>query len=103
MASELRVLGARASSLSGILVTESLVVSCAGAVLGILLAALVTVAFSNALEEALGLPFLLPDAGTLAMMAGATVLVSLAAGMISSAFAARRIAKVDVSQILRDE
>lgn len=99
----LRVLGARASSLSGILVTESLMVSCAGAVLGILLAALVTVAFSNALEEALGLPFLLPDAGTLAMMAGATVLVSLAAGMISSAFAARRIAKVDVSQILRDE
>ena len=99
----LRVLGARAADLSHLVVVESFVVCCAGAVAGVLIAGILTMAFCGALEDVLGLPFLLPNVATLALMAGATVLVVLVAGMLSSVLTARKIAKVDASQILRDE
>jgi len=99
----LRVLGAPSNAVARVLVTENLIVSAVGALAGIAVALLAMLGFSGALEQALGLPFLLPSVPSMAIWALLTLAMALAVGVLTSAFAARRIAKVDASQILRDE
>ncbi len=99
----LRVVGVASRSLTRILMTESLLISAAGALVGIALAVLVTMGFAGAIESALGLPFLMPYVGTLVLLGMATLVMSLIVGTATSALAARRLARVDVSHILRDE
>lgn len=99
----LRVIGASKRALSRIVLAEAAVVSAAGAVAGIVLALLVVVAFNSTLENALGLPFLLPDAVTIGLFALVTFAVALLAGCVASYASAARLSKVDPGQTLREE
>lgn len=99
----LRVLGAPARSVVRIVATESLLVSVIGSAVGIVLACVVVVAFGPALEVALGLPFLVPEVATIALFALATLAASVGVGTLASGVSARRLSKVDASQILREE
>lgn len=99
----LRVLGASRRDLLGIVVRESLMVSAAGAVCGIVVVNVLTYAFGTALESALGLPFLVPDLPTVAVLVALTLLVSVAAGCAASAVAAAKLSRVDAGQTLREE
>ena len=99
----LRVVGASKRALSGIVVKEAAIISAAGALAGVLVALVVVVAFNGALENALGLPFLLPDAVTMALLAAATFVLAMVAGCGASYASAARLAKVDPGQTLREE
>lgn len=99
----LRVLGASRRALSRVVLVEAAVVSAAGAAVGVALALAVVVAFNGALESALGLPFLLPGVGAIALIALATFAVAVAAGCAASYASASRLSKVDPGQTLREE
>ena len=99
----LRVIGASRRALSGIVVKEAAVVSAGGAIVGILVALLVIVAFNGALENALGLPFLLPDVGAMAAVAALTFALALVAGCGASLVSATRLSRIDPGQTLREE
>ena len=99
----LRVLGASRKSLAGIVIAESLMVSAVGALIGTALAGVILFAFKGALENALGLPFLMPDVGQIAIMALVSLVMALVIGPAASAASALRLSKVDPGQILREE
>ena len=99
----LRVIGASRKALSGIVVKEALIVSALGSIAGIVLAGVAAYALRTPLEDALGLPFLLPDAGQLALFGVLAFAVTMVAGPAASALSAARLSKVDTGQILREE
>jgi len=99
----LRVIGASRQALSRIVMKEALIVSTVGAIAGIALAAVVVIGFSSALEIALGLPFLLPDAGAIVLTAVGVLAVALVAGAAASAVSASCLSKVDAGSSLREE
>lgn len=98
----LRVCGYSRLGLAGLLIRESLVISFLGAVLGIAAGFLLTGAFSTVLENALGLPFLIPGTGVKAALALGTLALCLIAGPLASAWAAGRVSRVDAGLILRE-
>ena len=85
------------------MIAESLIVSALGAVAGIVLAAIFMFAFNGALEAALYLPFLLPDAPLLVGFAALAFAITLVAGPAASAVSALRLSRVDPGQVLREE
>ena len=99
----LRVVGASRRALSRVVLVEAAVVSAAGALAGILIALTAVVAFNSALEEALGLPFLLPGIAAIAVFAAVTFVVAVLTGCMASHISAARLSKVDPGQILRSE
>ena len=99
----LRVLGASKRMLSGIVVKEAAIISAAGAVVGVAIALVVVLSFNGALESALGLPFLLPDAAIIALLALGAFILAMVAGCGASFASATRLSKVDPGQTLREE
>lgn len=99
----LRVIGASRRALSGIVMKEALIVSAVGAIAGIVFALVVVLSFSGAIEGVLGLPFLLPDVGTIVLTAIVVLVAALVAGAAASAVSAARLGKVDAGSSLRDE
>ena len=98
----LRVLGMNRRMLSGMVLKESLIVSAVGGAAGIAAASLMIFPFSGLLEQKLGLPFLMPGAGTLLGLAALAMAASLLAGPASAAWAAFRVSNVDTGIILRE-
>ena len=99
----LRVVGASRKALSGLVVKEAAIISIFGAAVGIAVALVVVLAFNGALEDALGVPFLTPDASTIALFAVCAFAVTMVAGCAASALSASRLSKVDAGQVLREE
>ena len=99
----LRVIGASRKALSGIVVKEAAFISVLGAVIGIIVALALVLAFNGSLEDALGVPFLMPDVGTMALFGVLAFAVTLVAGCAASAVSASRLSKVDAGQVLREE
>ena len=99
----LRVIGASRRALAGVVMKEALVISAIGALAGIVLAAAIVLGFSGALEGALGLPFLLPQVGSMALTAVAVLVLAMVAGSAASVASALRLSKVDTGCILREE
>ncbi|MBR1471487.1 MAG: FtsX-like permease family protein [Lachnospiraceae bacterium] len=99
----LRMLGASRKELAGIVLLEGMLLSLAGSILGVVLGILAVVPFAGLIEQTIGLPFLLPEAGRLLMVAVAAVLLPVLFGAVSSGIAAYRIAGTDAGTILRAE
>ena len=99
----LRVIGASRRMLVEVVLREALLMSACGALVGVAIACAVVLGFSTALEQALGLPFLVPAGGTLASYALLACVIALLAGPVAAAFSAWRLSRVDPGQILREE
>ena len=99
----LRVIGASRGMLARMLLRESLIVSLCGGLLGAGLAALIVIPFSALISAKLALPFLLPGAGRLALLAAGTVAASMLVGALASSWAAFRLSRVDTGKALRGE
>ena len=99
----LRTAGASRKKLSGIVMTEALMITLTGAVSGIIIGLLIILPFNELIEESLGLPFLLPSLPTAFICAAFALAVSVGAGMISAAFSAYRISRIDTGLILRGD
>ena len=98
----LRLLGASRRMLSRLARAESAACGLLGALVGLAVAALALFPFSALIESALGLPYLLPPTPTLLLLAAATLLLSVAVSSLASAFAARRLSRVDPGSALRE-
>ena len=99
----LRLLGASRKRLAGILLKETLLISVAGSILGAVLSVLTAICFSNLIESALSMPFLLPGAANMALLIAGAILATVAAASVSAAVSAYRISRVDAALILRGE
>ena len=99
----LRVMGASRKKLSGLVIQETLIITLTGAVIGTALGLLLILPFSSLIEESTGLPFLVPDAFSVAVCAVLALAVSVLAGIISALYSARRISRIDTGVILRGE
>ncbi|MBQ3301986.1 MAG: ABC transporter permease, partial [Eggerthellaceae bacterium] len=99
----LRVIGASRSALMRIVFTESAVIGVVGALVGIGAAVFVVFACNGALESMLGLPFLAPSVANLLLLAIAVFAITVLVASGASALSARRLARVDAGQILREE
>ncbi len=99
----LRVVGASRGKLASVILKETLLLSITGSVIGAALAVWLTVLFGNFIEDALSLPFLMPTAARLALLIPGAIVVSIAAGSLSSAICALRISRVDAALILRGD
>ena len=98
----LRAMGASRKKLSGIVMTEGILVSALGSLAGAALGALLILPFCNFIQEQLGLPFLLPGPGRVILAAVLSIVLSAAAGSLASAFASLRISRIDTGFILRE-
>ena len=98
----LRVVGASRRMLSRMILTESALLSLAGGLLGIALAALTLYPFSGLIESRLNLPFLMPGAGQAALLMAATLILSVLAGGAAAARTAYRLSRVDPGITLRE-
>ena len=97
----LRVLGASRKKLSRIVLAEGFIISLAGSVIGVAVGLITIPAFSGAIEDRLGLPFLMPKVPVILLSAACALVLSALTGALTSAIAARRIAKIDTGTILR--
>ena len=99
----LRVAGAARSRLAGIVLGEALMICIIGSILGVLLGFAVILPFNGVIEQALGLPFLLPGAGRCAGYALASLLLCTLSGTLAAAVSALRISRIDTGVILRGD
>lgn len=97
----MRVMGASRRKLARIVLMEGIGLTLVGSLIGVVIGIGVILPFSNLIESALDLPFLLPGAGVIAAVAAVSVLLGVLAGALSDALAAYRIGKADTGQILR--
>ena len=99
----LRVTGASRGMLARCVIQEALTVGLTGGAAGIVLGLLIVLPFNSLIEETLGLPFLLPGAGRIAVLCGAALLIAAAVSAAASALSAYRISRLDPAVILRGD
>ena len=98
----LRLVGASRGMLSRMVLLESAMCGLLGGLAGVGLAALLLFPFAQLIESALKLPYLMPRAGTVLLLAAGTVLLSMAVAALSSVMAAYRLSRIDPGTALRE-
>ena len=98
----LRLVGASRGMLSHMVLLESSMCELLGGLAGAGLAALLLFPFAQLIESALKLPYLMPQAGTVLLLAVGTVLLSALVAALSSVIAAFRLSRVDPGIALRE-
>ena len=99
----LRVIGTSGRMLAGIIFRETAILSLSGGAAGSLIAVILVFPLSGALEKKLGLPFLVPGAGTTVLMLLLSVIITAAVVTATSSYSAFKLSKVDVGKILREQ
>ena len=98
----LRLVGASRGMLSRLVLLESALCGLLGGLLGTGLAALMLFPFAGLIESALNLPYLMPEAGKILLLAAGTVFLSVIVAALSSVTAAYRLSRVDPGTALRE-
>ena len=99
----LRVLGASRVKLAGIVFREAALYGFLGSLLGAGMTVLITALFTPAIENMIGLPFLLPPVPVMLIAGALTVVLTVAAGAVTAASSAVKISKIDTGLILRGD
>ena len=99
----LRVMGASRRQVSAALRRESFLLCLAGSLAGAFFALLILLSFGGSIENALGLPFLLPPVPGLALLVLAAVAVAVLSGSLAAGICAAHIARADAALILRGD
>ena len=99
----LRVLGASRVKLAGLVFREAALYGFLGSLLGAGLTVLITALFTPAIENMIGLPFLLPPVPVMLIVGALTVVLTVAAGAVTAASSAVKISKIDTGLILRGD
>ena len=99
----LRIAGATRSFLLQLMLTEAVITSAAGGVAGIAIGAIVLLPFAGLMKEGLMRPYLLPDVGTIAMLAVNTLAVAILSGTFSAAWTVGRVTNTQISEMLRED
>ena len=70
--------------------------------IGLAAACLLVFPFGRAISEKLALPYLLPSVPTILLYAAGSLIVSVAAGALTSAISASRISRQDTAFVMRE-
>ena len=97
----LRLVGASRGMLGRMVLTESSLCGLLGGLIGVGTAALLLFPFAQLIESALQLPYLMPSAAVILLLALGTVLLAVAVSALSSMIAAYRLSRVDPGTTLR--
>ena len=84
------------------LLTESMLCSAVGALIGAALAIALVLPFTQLIESSLGLPYLAPGWKTILGYAAGTLLLTVLIGALSSAWAAWKLSHTDPGAALRE-
>jgi putative ABC transport system permease protein len=98
-----RALGSSRKKLVYIVLSESSVISLGGAASGIALLCVIAFPFKALLAKSIDMPFLWPSGGTLAIILGASLIVSFLSGSFASLYSAVNIGKLATGAILKAE
>lgn len=98
----LRLLGTSRAKLAGMVLRETALCSLGGGLIGVIAAAVCILPFTSLIEKSLGLPYLVPSAGTIVLYAAATLAVTVLTGSLSGFRAASRLAQADPGTTLRE-
>ncbi len=98
----LLLLGTSRGGLSRLILAETALCSLVGGLLGVGVAATAVFPFTALIESKLKLPYLTPDAGTVAALAIGTVAATVLVGTLASAWAAWRLSRTDPGVTLRE-
>ena len=99
----LRVLGESRVKLAGLVFREAALYGFLGSLFGAVLTVLITALFTPAIENMIGLPFLLPPVPVMLIAGALTVVLTVAAGAVTAASSAVKISKIDTGLILRGD
>ena len=99
----LRVLGASRVKLAGLVFREAALYGFLGSLLGAGMTVLITALFTPAIENMIGLPFLLPPVPVMLIAGALTIVLTIAAGAVTAASSAVKISKIDTGLILRGD
>ena len=98
----LRVMGASRKKLSHLLMGEAFLVNATGCLCGILLALLFVVPFHSFIKQSLNLPFLLPRALSMLLLAIFSFAMSVGTSCLVTSRSASYVSKIDTGLILRE-
>jgi len=98
----LRIVGATRSKLAAVVLTEAVIISAVGAVVGCLLAAIVVFPFGRVIGVQMEMPLLLPGILTSALILVLAMAISTAIGPLSSAYSAYKISRAETYATMRD-
>ncbi|MBQ9197268.1 MAG: ABC transporter permease [Clostridia bacterium] len=98
----LRLLGTSRRMLGRMVLLEAALCSLLGGAVGVGIGALIVFPFAALIESKLQLPYLMPNAGVLLLLALGTLALTVVIGAASSAWAARRLSRVDPGAALRE-
>ena len=99
----LRIAGATRAFLVRMMLMEATLTSAAGGVAGIAVGMLVILPFAGLMKAGLMRPYLLPDGGTLAMLAAETFCAAVLSGALAAAWTAGRVSGAPMSELLGEE
>ena len=99
----LRIMGASQKMLFQVLSSETVLLSGAGALVGLILAVAVILPFSSYIQDALGLPFLSPDFTTLGVLFLLTLILSVLTGYLTAYLFSHKITKSETGLLLRED
>ena len=99
----LRIAGAARGFLTRMMLTEAALSSAAGAAAGVALGALIIVPFAGLMKAGLMRPYILPDGGTILLLAVNTLLMTTLSGMLAAAWTVGRVCTAPISRLLRED
>jgi putative ABC transport system permease protein len=98
----LRALGATSRYVARSLLLEASLVALCGATVGALLAVLAIYLFRRLIIVSLGVPFLLPSAGALALQIGVGLLLAILSVLLAALLPAIKISRQDPAIAMRE-
>ena len=98
----LRALGSTGKKLSGLVISEALIISGAGGFFGTLAGAVIVLSFSTYIGDKLALPYLQPAVPVILVISAVTIAVSLSLGPAGAAYTAQRLNRREVYLTMRE-
>ena len=95
-------IGIRRRQIFQIIVTEAIIITLIGAILGILIGAIIVFPFSIAISQKLELPYLMPEIGEIIGLVIKILAVSMSTGIISAIFATKKLLVCDGSELVKE-
>ena len=95
-------LGAKKSQITNIILSEALMISGAGGILGVVIAYYLLATFKNVISINLEIPYLDIGMGQAAPIAGMCIVIAVVTGIIAAVCSAYRIGKGEAYRLIRE-
>jgi putative ABC transport system permease protein len=96
------VLGATRKKLESLLMTETLIISILGALIGVIAASFIMFEFRMLIAISLGIPYMQPTIGLAMRLAAMSILISVVTGVIACIYSIKRIEHLETHVLIRE-